>query len=386
MSALGVVVKKEIIDNLRDKRAVSTALLMPLLGPAALLAVFFAIEDAEQKTKSPEVPVVGREHAPALMGFLEAQGVRIQAAPADPDAAVRAGTVDVVVRIPTDFGDSLRKGAPAVVEIVCDPSRQSAAPTLSRVENLLEAYGKQIGALRLLVRGVDPEIAQAVRVERVDVGAPQAGKALLLGSLPLFLLMACFIGGLYVAIDLTAGEREKGTLEPLLLNPVSRTTLVLAKALATWLFSLLSVAVSLLAFALVVPAVPFAEVGIDLNLPPRVIAGYALLFTPTALLASSLQLLVGTVSKTTKTAQASLGFIVLGPVLAGMVITLFPQQPTLLKCIVPALGESILAIRMLKGEDVDLAQWLANAGMNGALSAILIALTAKLFGARMLSS
>jgi sodium transport system permease protein len=385
-SEIRVVAGKEIVDNLRDKRAMSTALVMPLMGPLTLLAFFFFLKEADEKARAPTLPVIGRENAPELVAFLERQGTAIEAPPADAEAAVASGTVDAVLRIPSDFGEHLRKGTPAVVEVVCDATRQSAVPTIARVEGMLAAYGGQIGSLRLMARGVDPGIVSAVRTERVDVGGRDAKKALLLASLPLFLLMAAFVGGTYVAIDLTAGERERGSLESLLLNPVRTSSLVIAKVLATIVFGALATLVGLSAFAVVVPAVPFDEIGMDIAIPPSLALKYVVLFFPTIVMAAALQVLVGTISKTTKTAQAALGILVIGPMVPGLIVSLFPQQPTLWKCMVPAFGESILALRMLRGEPVELVHWIANAGSNLVLAAVLVVVTTKLFGARMLSS
>ncbi len=385
MSALGVVFRKECVDNLRDRRALSTALVMPLLGPLMLVGVFFAIKDAEAKSRSPRIPVVGAEHAPELMRWLGQQGVELQAPPADAEAAVKDGTVDLVLRLDASFGEALRAGTPAPVAIVCDPSRQNAAPLLERTEGLLRQYGQTVGALRLMVRGVDPQLVNAIAVDRVDVGAKDAKKALLLASLPLFLLMACFLGGTYVAIDVTAGERERGTLEPLLLNPVSARTLVLGKTAATAVFGVASLAVGLVAFGVVVPSIPFEQIGLELRLAPRVAFGYAALFVPTALAAAALQIVVGVLSKSTKTAQASLGFIILVPVLPGIIVSLFPQQPSLATCAVPFLGESILAMRLLRGEDLEVVHWLANAAAELTLAGLLTVVAARLFGARMLT-
>lgn len=385
MNAFGVVFSKECVDNLRDRRALTTALVMPLLGPLMVVGVFFAIKDAETKSRTPHLPVVGADHAPELVRWLAQQGVAIEAPPDDAEAAVRDGKVDLVVRLDASFGAALRAGTPAPVEIVCDPSRQNTTPLLERTEGLLRQYGQTVGALRLMARGVDPQLVAAVAVARVDVGARDAKKALLLASLPLFLLMACFLGGTYVAIDVTAGERERGTLEPLLLNPVAPRELVLAKIAATAVFALASLVVGLVAFAVVVPAVPFDEIGLDLRVAPRVTFGYLALFLPTALAAAALQVVVGVLSKSTKTAQATLGFIILVPVLPGVIVSLFPQQPALWNCSVPFLGESILAMRLLRGEDVEALHWAANVGAELALAGALTLLAARLFGARMLS-
>jgi sodium transport system permease protein len=383
---LAVVASKEIVDNLRDRRAVSTALVMPLMGPLAMIAVFFAFQEAEAKTRAPAVPVVGQDNAPALVDWLSHQGVQVKDAPADPEAAVRTGKADVAVRIPAGFDASLREGTPALVEVICDPSKQNAAPTLGRVEQLLQQYGQQIGAMRLVLRGVDPSIMTAVRVERVDISTPDAKKALLLASLPLFLLIGCFLGGTYVAIDLTAGERERGSLEPLLLNPVLPSTFLVAKVATTVVFGLLSMLVSLAAFAVVLPMIPFDELGMDIRLAPRTAAMFVLMFIPTTFVAASLQVLVGTLSKTPKTAQAAIGFLVLIPMVPAMIVSLFPQQPSIANSVVPFLGESILSLRLLRGELVEPLHWIGNACVDTALGCVLVAITARLFGPRMLSS
>jgi sodium transport system permease protein len=408
LSQLGVVVAKETRDNLRDRRALTTALIMPLIGPLTLVAVFFAFQQAEVKTKSPHVPIIDAQNAPELVHFLAAQGVVVEPDPiasstkqaassantahetdAANDAAadlVRSAKADVVLRIPKDFGDHLREGSPAVVEVICDPSRQNAVPTLARVEQLVDAYSREIGSLRLLVRGVDPALLQAVKAERVDVGAPGAEKAILLGSMPLFLLLACFMSGIYVSIDITAGERERGSLEPLLLNPLTTTTIVLGKLIAAIAFTGIGVGLSLATLAVLLPSLPFADIGIDAHVDAKTFALYALLFVPTTILAASLQIFVGTLSKNTKTAQASLGLLMLVPMTPGIVVSLFPQQPSAFTCAIPALGEAILSQRLLRGESIALVHWLANSASDLAIAAILVVVTARLFGARMLSS
>lgn len=380
-----VVFGKELLDNLRDRRAMSTALLVPLLGPLTLVSFFIALQQAEERARTPVVPVVGRENAPALVDWLDHQGLQLEAAPAKPEDAVQRGTADIVLRIPEGFGDALRAGSTATVEVICDPSSQRARPTLDRVEQLLHAYGAQIGSLRLTLRGVEPGLIQAVRVDRIDVSPPDARLALLLGSLPLFLVAGCFFGCSYVAIDLTAGERERGSLEPLLLNPVRPFHLVAAKAAATTAFSLLSVLVTVVSFAVIVPLIPFEEIGLSLRLSPTTLLRFIGLLVPTSFLAAAAQLAIGAASKNTKTAQATLGVILVLPMAPGILVSLFPQQPSFGNMLVPILGESIIALRILRGEAVDALHWCANAGADFVAAAVCVGVTSKLFGARMLN-
>ena len=125
---------------------------------------------------------------------------------------------------------------PAPVKLVSDVTRDSARQKVARVRNLVAAYSGQISSLRLIARGVAPTVARAVRIEEVEVSSSQQRLATQLSVLPLLLVIAVLTGSMQLAIDSTAGERERGSLEPLLLNPVPRGVLATGKWLAASLF------------------------------------------------------------------------------------------------------------------------------------------------------
>ena len=383
LAAFSTVFVKEVVDNARDRRSLSTALLTPLLGPFALVLMFFALSDAKGKAEAPQVAVVGREHAPTLVGWLERQNVVVKDAPADPDDAVRTGLHDVVVIVPAEFGAQLREGKPAVIELVIDEGRQSAASTVGRIRGLLQAYSGEVGALRLLARGIDPGVITAVSVQARDVGTAQSKAAMLLASLPIFLLMACFVGGTYVAIDATAGERERGSIEALLLNPVGSGPVVLGKIAAASVYGFIGVVVAAIGFAIAVAVIPFYKLGIDISLSPTTALLVTLLLSPVVLLASALQTAVGVVSRSFKTAQSAISFVTLLPTLPGAALTLFPQQPSALLMLIPTVGHDILMMRVIRGESIDpLHVVIATIGVlvcGGAFAAVAV----KLYGPRL---
>lgn len=383
MSAFRTVCAKEIVDNSRDRRSLLTALLSPLLGPLSLLLLFGVISDAREKAEAPKVPIIGREHAPVLVGWLERAGVVVEAPPADPEDAVRKGTVDVVVVFDAGFGEALRAGRPGIVELIVDESRQSSAATVGRVQGLLQAYGAEVGALRLLSRGVDPQLSRAVSVQSRDVGTPLSKAAMLLGVMPLFLLMACFMGGTYVAIDVTAGERERGSIEGLLMNPVSSTPIVLGKIAAVFLFGVVGIVVACAAFVVVVAVLPFEDLGVKLTLSPLTAAGVVAMLLPVVLLGSALQVAVGVVSRSFKTAQAAISFVMLLPTLPGAALSVFPQQPTLSLMSVPTVGHNILMTRLIRGEPIDPVHVLVAGVVVIAVAAICAAVAIRLFGPRL---
>jgi len=385
VGVITTVVVKEFRDNARDRRAVSTALLMPLLGPMSLVLLFFAFSDLKEKQLAPRVPVIGKEHAPVLIERLVRTGVVIEAAPENPEQAVRDGKVDVVLVIPAGFGDDLRAGRPAAVELIADESRQSSGVIVSRVRATLGQYSAQVGALRLVARGVDPLITQAIAVSTRDVGTAQGKTAMLLGVMPLFLLLACFMGGTYVAIDVTAGERERGSLEALLMNPVRGADLVVGKAVVAAFFGFLGVVISAGGFFVAAAIIPFSDLGLDLNVSPWLTLKSVLLLLPVVALGASLQMFVGTLCKTFKTAQAAISVVMIAPSIPGALLLLFPQQPTLSMMLVPTLGHSVLMNRMLRGESVALVDVTVASCSVLVVAALLLAVTARLFAPRLIT-
>ena len=115
----------------------------------------------------------------------------------------------------------MSRARPAPVKLVSDVTRDSARPKVARVRNLIAGYSQMVGGLRLITRGVAPLVATAIRIEEIEVSSSQQRLATQLSILPLLLVLAALTGGMQIAIDSTAGERERGSLEPLLLNPVS---------------------------------------------------------------------------------------------------------------------------------------------------------------------
>ena len=154
----------------------------------------------------------------------------------------------MVVIIPEQFGADLNEGTPALVELVSDQADQQAERDARRARRALYAYNQEIAALRLLGRGVSPTVLQAVTVDEVDVSTPSGRSGILLGMMSYFFIFALLMGGMYLAIDTTAGERERGSLEPLLSLPVTRDQLMLGKIAATCLFMAMSLLLSLSRF------------------------------------------------------------------------------------------------------------------------------------------
>lgn len=250
MSALFTVFRKEFLENLRDRRALLSALLFgPLFGP--LLFGFMVSRMLNQSVAESDEPlrvtVSGSDHAPGLTRYLQAQGAQLKMATlteGEGRAAVRNGSAQIVLIIPPEYGARFTAGTPAPVLLVADSTDSQARKSADRARILLGGYASGIAQLRLQIRGVNPLLAVPVAVNEVDVATPTGRAVVVLGFMTYFVLFAVLMGGLYLAIDTTAGERERGSLEALLSLPVARSSLVGGKILATCAYMCISLALS----------------------------------------------------------------------------------------------------------------------------------------------
>lgn len=383
LNRIGVVFRKELLDNFRDQRTLINSLLSALLGPLMLFGLLTVLgQTANRQVERPlELPVVGAEHAPDLAAFLATNNVVLVPAPADPAAAVRTGDIDLALVISADYGERLQDGLPARVQLIADSSRQSTQTTVGRATRLLEAYSAQLGALRLQARGVSPSVITPIVIEEVDQATPQGRAALLLNILPYFLIFAVFIGGMSLTIDMTAGERERGSLEPLLLSPLSRSELMLGKLAAGLVPTALSVVVALLGFAAIINLAPLGEsLGVQLQLDPSTIVGIFLITIPMMLLAGALQMLIATASRSVKEAQSYLGFLPLIPALPGLFLAFVPIRPTLWMMSIPTFGQQLLINQLMRGEAVS-ALFVTVSAATTLLAGVLFAVAAiRMFG------
>lgn len=347
---------KELLDNFRDRRVVlNTLVLGPLLGPVVfgLMISFMASETAERLEAALELPVVGAEHAPNLIGWLERQGVIIEEAPDDPEAAVRAEDEEVVVRIPPEFADAWAEGRPAPVEIIADRSLRYTGTTISRVNSYLDIYGSQIGQLRLQLRGVHPEITRPIDSQVIDLSTPTSRGGQILAFLPYFILITVFMGSMHMAVDTTAGERERKSLEPLLINPLPRWKIMAGKLMATTFFALATLALGLIAFVYAMGMLPTADMGVALNLDFKVAGMAFLLVAPAALLAAALLTILASFAKSFREAQSYMGLVIFVPMIPSFWLLIDPTKAETWMSWVPLLNQNIMILELVRGEPIN---------------------------------
>ncbi len=385
MGTLFTVFAKEVLDNVRDRRTLASALLMgPLFGPLMFafvinLSVERSLSDIE---KILEVPVIGAENAPTLINYMLSRNLEIAPAPDSREAAldaVETGRHDIVLVIPDDFGERFANAEPARVELIADLANATADREARRLRGVLYAYNQELASLRLLARGVSPQAMRPLNIDDVDVSTPSGRSGLLLGIMSYFFIFALLMGGMYLAIDTTAGERERGSLEPLLALPVTRGRLMLGKIFAACFFMALSLALSLLSFFVAIKFMPLEKLGITPNFGPEVVGRAFLLLSPFILLGAAVMTMVASFTKSYKEAQTWLSVVLLLPTLPILIVSLLTLRPKLEYMFVPSLSQHLLLIDMVKNEPIDPLHVAISVTSTLAIGALLTWLCARLY-------
>lgn len=383
MSALWSVFVKEFLENLRDRRTLLSALIFgPLFGP--LLFGFMVTRTLDQNIAEADVPlqmtVSGAAHATALLEFLQAHGAQITRVELNESAAralVMADKAPLVLLIPADYAARFRAGQPAPLLLFADSSDSKTRKDVDRARNLLAGYGSQIAQLRLQIRGIDPLIVLPLAVDDIDIATPAGRAVAVLGFMTYFVLFAVLMGGLYLAIDSTAGERERGSLEALLTLPVARYSLVGGKILATCAYMGLSLAITLVAFVFAFRFVPLEKLGMSSNLgwtAALQLFGICLPFVP---LGAALMCFVASFTRSYREAQTYLTTVLLVPTLPIAFASIYSLKTSSSLMPIPSLSQHLLMTSVLRGEPLLGIDILVSALVSLALAAVLIAFTAR---------
>ena len=359
-STILTVCRKEVIENSRDRRTLfSTLLFGPLFGPA-LFAIMINVIISQALSGAEEditLPIVGQEHAPNLVDFLRRRGVEASAdleSLEEATAAVREGEHEIVLVISPEFPANFRAGGDARVTLVFDPSQTRLNLSTRRVRGLLNAYSRQLAFMRLQARGINPLLIRPITIDDFDLSTATGRSALLLGMLTYLLLFATLMGGFHLAIDSTAGERERGSLEPLLTTPVARADLLLGKMAATMCYMMLSLTLTVAGFTVALYFAPLEQMGMSSNFGPLVALKIILILTPFVPLGAALMTLVASFTKSYKEAQTYLGLVLLVPTLPLIIATFLNTRPDLSLMWIPSLSQHLLIIELIKAEPLNL--------------------------------
>jgi sodium transport system permease protein len=382
MNGLTIVFKKEVRENLRDRRALFNSLLLgPLLFPILFVGLMWFLDSAEQERaeKTLELPVVGAQFAPSLIRVLEQQGVVIQPDPENPEDMVRSQEVPVVIRILPEFAENWEQGIPAPIEVISDISRQESNVPIRRVKRLLLGYGQQIGSLRLQLRGVAPQLASPIMLKDVDLSTPKSRAILAIIFLPYVLMITAFTGATHLAMDTTAGEKERKSLEPLLINPVPRWQIMTGKMLTTTVFAMASLTLTLVAFRVVLPLMPVGAFGMDLTLGLSTLLKILVVISPVAILAAALLTLLASFAKSYREAQSYMGLVILIPMIPSLIFMANPVKAESWMMNVPLFSQNMLIGEFIRDQSVPLAWYMMSIGSTLVIGLVLAIMAAGIY-------
>jgi len=383
MRALFIVFAKEFFENLRDRRTLLSALLFgPLFGP--LMFGLIVSRSLEQSVLESDVQLVltisGSHHAPGLTRYLESRGAKLtkqELSENEARAAVRGGASQVVLLVPEEYPALYAAAKPAPVLLFADSADSQTRKVADRARNMLGTYSSTVAQLRLQVRGVSPLLTVPVAINDVDVATPTGRAVMVLGFMTYFVLFALLMGGLYLAIDSTAGERERGSLEALLSLPVARAALVGGKVMAACAYMCISLALCLTAFVWVFRFVPLEKLGMSSNLG----VGTALIFfaicLPFVPVGAALMTLIASFTRSYREAQTYLTTVLLVPTLPIAFASVYSLKPTSSLMFIPSLSQHLLMTSVLKDEPIATRDIMISAAASLAVALLLFALTAR---------
>lgn len=383
IAAAFTVFRKELVDALRDRRTLLMVLLSSVaVGPLVLVLISALVSGLEKRAEAREVVAVGLEHAPSLRNYIERQTFTIKDAPADFEARLRDNKFgDPVVVVAPGFEAALARGEMPLVEVVSSSANQRAQAGVQRVRALLQGFGTEQATLRLVMRGVSPALLRPVDVADRDVADRSARAAQLATMVPFFVMMAVLYGALTAALDTTAGERERGSLEPLLMNPMPHAALVLGKWGAVAAVGMLIALLSCLSFLPGQWLLRSEALAAMFRFGPMEAAAFIALLLPLAGALAALLMAIAIRSKSFKEAQASTTIVLMAVSLLPLVTVFNQEGVSPWHYWVPALSQTTLMGQVLKGEVLAAPQVWASVASSVALCAVALVVVSRLLRA-----
>ncbi len=384
-AAIRIVMLKELRESLRDRRTLVTSFVLgPIFAPLFFILVLklaLARSAASQDEVTP-VTVSNAAAAPNLVQALRESALEVTLRDGSDEDIRRWIAEDegvVVLALPADFAGRFTGGEPAAVMLYADGASAKAERHAARVRQAVAAYSATIGSLRLQARGVSPAIVQAVVIDGIDVSTPSARAALLLGMLSYVILLITLLGGMHLAIDATAGERERGSLEPLLTVPAAREHLIYGKIAAAAIMMCLSLALVTVSIAAALDFVPLETFGMSANFGPGVAWRVFLTMLPFTLLGAALLTVVASFTRSYKEAQSWLGMAMLVPTVPIAIAGVLAVQPSAPLMLVPSLSQHLVIQALMRGDALPVSWMALSAASTLALGIFLAWLAGRLY-------
>lgn len=338
--------RKEIVDAARDKRSVMAGLYYALFTPALLAIVFTAVIT---KTTSPQdfsITIESESEASHLITYLSDRGI----SHSDDETEVKA----IRLIIGPSFAEQLNRSEPADITLIADYSEDNLRSSIRRTEGVLRGYSSETATLRLIARGIDPSVIRPIDLNIQDLATSDSKGGQLLGMMILIIVLSVFVSGMNLAIDTSAGERERNSLALLLSHPISVRQMVLSKTAAVSTFGMLGLLLVMIMSKIVYPLVPWEELGFSVDISITFMLATLFVGISVAIFAASMQLFVSFMAKSFKEAQTYLTFVMFVPMAMSYATTLDFVVEELRWA--PVSGQLQALIDLMKGKEIPLLQ------------------------------
>jgi len=375
---VSVVIRKELIDHLRDRRSLVLALVYPMLGPllvAISLYVAGNVLSGERQSGTMQIPTVGLENAPDFIAFLAENGIVAVPARGDLRAVVRGGRAPLGFEIPPEA----RSGDRFSLRVYADYSKIENLQASSQVGQVIARYNRQQAGRLARDAGLREDFLITVAIDQVNLSRPADIGVFLYNLTPPLIMFMIFLAGVHITVDMTAGERERGSLEPLLITPIERSGLLLGKAVVGLLMTALAMAINVAGFRILLGIAAAAHPAV--SAPPSfgVFAAIFMVALPLMAVAVAFQMAIALVARSMKEAQIYLGLLPLIPALPGMVLVFSPLKPTDTIAAIPLLGQLTIFNQLIAGDPVATHQIVVSASVSLVLAGLIFWYAQRLF-------
>ncbi|WP_077339257.1 ABC transporter permease [Pseudocolwellia agarivorans] len=361
---------KEFKEAFRDKRALMVAMTMAMLAPVMILVLSKTMIKEMVATPPIYLNVTGESFAPKLIKQLKQNNIYpLSDVPEDIKNLWTERNIELI--IPENFAEYMEEGRVITINLRADFSEKALNAPIRRIKNQINQYAQSIGAKRLIVRGIDPRILRPIQINDQDTAQPSSNAMFISLMLGLYVLMAAFMSGLSVAIDSSAGERERNVLEMLLCQPVSTFKIVAAKLCCASTISIIGVTLTLVLTSFSVSFVDLTKIGATFNLDLLMVLFLILLLLPISFFASALQLFVSFQAKSFKEAQSTVSMIIMLPAMIPVALMFIDDKPQWLDWL-PVSGQSLLMDDLFKGIPINWAAFTGTALVTVGLTAALV--------------
>ncbi|WP_426337039.1 ABC transporter permease [Pseudoduganella sp. R-31] len=358
-----IVLRKELVETLRDRRALSLLLLFVLMYP--ILVGFMLQRQIDRATKPEregvELAVIGSEQAPTLMNQLRQRNVNITELEAmgeeDINALLRKQTVTAVLRLTPEFAENYHAMRPARVELWFDSASDSSRK-IDEVEYVLRDYSRNIASARLLAHGVSPVNLNPVLVQRYDAGTSASRSANTISTMLGIFFIPAFMFCMSTAVDSTAGERERRSLEVLMAQPLRPADLIVGKWLAASLLSIVGITLELAIAHGILKWLPLEEIGLSWRLGWRDLAMVCLASATLSLFAAALEIALAINARSFKEAQTLVSFTMIVPLVPVILVPMMNLTNSWWMYMVPVLSNQTLLRELAKGGSIGMLPFL----------------------------